>query len=125
MSNLWNKPHNAFIRIRHPATDEDIGMTVELKPRSHIDVKRVERQQRDEAIRDYQHKKKLPSSTRQDERSIELLKAGIVGWTWDDEVEQSRRVEYSDETAGELLKDDNFKDQIDEAWADDANFIDA
>lgn len=122
MSKLWDAPQNAFIDIVHWATDEPIGMTVELKPRSHIDVKRVERKHQDEARQAVMRRGKLPSAARDEARGIELLSSAIAGWKWDDEVPRDRRIEYSAEAADDLLKDDNFRSQLDRAWGIDANF---
>jgi len=122
MSKLWAAPQNAQVKIYAPGTDEWIGMTVELRPQTAPEVKRVERRHLDAMVADAQRRGKITTAVKQEERAIDLLTAAIVGWTWDDKVPPDRRIEYSEDAARDLLADEKFREQLDRAWGVDANF---
>jgi hypothetical protein len=71
-------PNNRLIKILHPGTGDEIGLTIELLPLSDPKVRAVKRRVVNERL---QRNKKMTAEA-MEKSGIELICAAAVGWTW-------------------------------------------
>lgn len=111
---------NATCEIRHPATSEPVGLRIFLRPASHPEVKRMERQHQNETLKD---RGKL-TAEKLEARILDRIVASTDGWQFDSGVTIGGSVpEFNAANARKLYKDYDFiRSQVSEALGDDANF---
>ena len=109
------------VEIRHPGTQELIGLNVWLKPMSDSAVKAVQRRFTNEALR--QRNMKL-TAEKADANRTDILLAAIDRWEWTNDASfEGEQLDCTPENVRKVLKVDWVRDQIDEALGDDASFF--
>lgn len=112
------------VEISHPASGEPTGLVVECLPRSAPEVKKVVRIFIDKATR--RRSSKPLTASEIEERSIEILAVRIVGLDWGGTSSwKGKKLERTDENVRELLAQDWFKAQVEEAIGDEAGFFES
>lgn len=109
------------VEIRHPGTQELIGLNVWLKPMSDSAVKAVQRRFTNEALR---HRGMKLTVEKADANRLDILVAAIDHWEWVGDAKfDGEQLDCTPENVRRVLKVDWLKDQIDEALGDDAAFF--
>lgn len=111
------------IDIKHPATGEKTGLSLDLVSLEDDRVKAINRK--------YQNKAMRGSVTLEDleEQRLEVIAATIIGWKWEGEAKWGgEKPAYSAAKALEVIKSDGAAfiiRQIDKALGDEAGFFSA
>lgn len=79
MDLLTLQPNTLSVDLKHPATGEPLGVTVELRSLESDEVKAVERQLKNKALKGGRN---TVTAEKIDDNTIALLSAAIVSWTW-------------------------------------------
>ena len=110
------------VEIKHPATDEPIGLTVTLRPDSHPEVKKARREWTNERLK----RGGKVDADKVEALNLSLVIAAVGGWDWGD-GDLSFKGEKPDFTPANLravLKELPWvRTQLDEAAGDDAAFF--
>ena len=117
------KPQNSFINLRHPGTDEELGLVFEMRPRYSDEVQAVN--DKFEAQFDKKRGKK-PSRAEMRRHSVSIILASVCGWEWqDDELTfNGEQPEYSRDTLKAWLKEYPWMlEFFSTEFADDSNFF--
>lgn len=127
MDILAIKPNTITVEIKHPYTGKATGLSVECVSLESDEVKAVERQIKNAAIRSGRN---TMTAEKLEQNTVALLSAAIVGWTWgvDADGVQSHlggdeAPRLSAENKGKLLSVPWIAKQIDAALGDDAAFF--
>lgn len=109
------------VEIRHPGTQELLGLTVHLRPMSDPKVKAVQRRFTNEALR----KRNMKITAEQAEASrTDVLVSAVDSWEWAGDASfNGEQPECTAENIRKLLKVDWLRDQLDEALGDEAAFF--
>lgn len=111
------------VDIRHPATQEPVGLVIWIKPMSDPAIKAVQRRFTNETLR--QRGMKITAEKAEANRT-DILIACIDKWEWNGEAEfNGEKPELTPENARKVLKLDWIRDQVDEALGDEASFFKA
>ena len=119
------KAQHAFVNLQHPATREDLGLVIEMRPRHSKEVQRVNEQF------EAKHSKrtargKEPSAAERRNHSKELISAAVVGWEWTDEelTFNGEQPDYSADTLKSWMKDYPWiLEQLSAYFVEDENFF--
>ncbi|MGA0564172.1 hypothetical protein ACO2RV_17135 [Ancylobacter sp. VNQ12] len=83
MDLLSIKPNTITVDIKHPATGKPIGLSVDCVSMESDEVKAVERQIKNKALRSGRN---AVTAEKIDENTVSILSAAIVGWSWTGEA---------------------------------------
>jgi hypothetical protein len=121
-------PNNRKVAILHPATGEEIGLTIELLPLSDPKVRAVKRRVVNERL---QRNKKMTAEA-MEKSGIELICAAAVGWEWGKDANgkpltfKGKVPEFDDDKRNlrTVLKElDWVRAQLDDALGDEGSFF--
>lgn len=121
-------PSTFKLALKHPATAEFLGLTIELASTYDARFKTVERSITDKAMTK-RIRGKTMKSDEIDENRIKLIASVIIGWEWsnaDDGTPGSfagEQLKFSPANVEKLLSVDFIRDQIDESLSDVTNFF--
>lgn len=126
LSNL--KPEARTVEIKHPRTDEPIGIRVTLLPDSDPKVKAVRRKRMDANLASRRNKF---TAAQLEAFTTDLLVAAIAGWEWYGKGDDGNgltfkgaKPEFTDENVRAVVKElDWFRDQLNAELGDDAAFF--
>ena len=109
------------LEIRHPSTGEPIGLTITLRPPNHPEVKKLNRENMNEALRD---RGKSLNAAKVEARSLDRAAVSTEGWKFDEGVTiNGEQPECSTQAARKLYKDHEWiRDQVINAIDDEARF---
>lgn len=109
------------IDIKHPATDEPVGLAITILPDSHPQVRAASRKATNERMlgRGKVTAEKLEAGR------LDLLVASVGGWDWQGELTfHGEKPEFTDQALRKLLKELPWVgDQVDIALGDRAEFF--
>jgi len=121
------QPVARTIDLKHPATDENIGIRVTLLPDSDPKVKAVRRKRMDANLASRRQKF---TSVQLENFTTDLLVAAIAGWEWGNDPDghpntfKGEVPEFTPENVRAVVKElDWFRAQIDRELGDDAAFF--
>lgn len=115
------KPSTATVDIRHPATQEPIGLTIRLLPMSDKAVKAVQRRNANEL---YRARGMKITAEKAEANRLDILVAAVEGWEWSGDASfNGEKLECTPENVRKVLKVDWLREQVDEALGDDASFF--
>ncbi len=116
------KPSTITLDIKHPATGDPVGISLELQSLSSPDCKAVERQIRNKALRSGRNGLTADAV---EANTTALLCAATVGWIWADGVTLNGEANpaCTAENKAALFKQAWLASQVDEALGDDAAFF--
>lgn len=122
MDILAIKPQTVAVEIKHPATGERIGLTVDCVSLEDDRVKVVERRIRNRALSSGRNKM---TAEKVEDNTIELLTAVIVGWSWEKGLKLGdlENPPLTNENVKTLLSVNWIAKQIDLAIGDEAAFF--
>ncbi|HEV7417680.1 MAG TPA: hypothetical protein VGN98_16100 [Tianweitania sediminis] len=117
------KPSSLKVDLLHPATGEEIGLTLDVISRDDPTVKRVQRRLTDKRIK---RGFKKVSAEQIDEENIEVLSAAVTGWTWGKDASWGgKKLDCNPENVKIILAQPWFRKQVEEAIGEDADFFSA
>lgn len=107
--------------IKHPATGTPVGLTIVLRPDTHPEVVKVEREHTNDNLR---NRGKTLTAQKLEARILDRLSAHTDSWTLDEGVTiGGKRPQCSAAEARSLYKDHPWiKEQVAEAIAEDGRF---
>lgn len=122
MDLLSIRPNTITVEIKHPATGAPIGLTVECVSMESDEVKAVERQIKNKALRSGRNS---VTAEKIDENTVAILSAAIVGWTWsgDASLGSEKNPALNAANKAKLLSAPWIAKQIDTALGDEAAFF--
>lgn len=122
MDLLTLQPNTLTVDLKHPATGNPLGVTIELRSTESDEAKAVERQLRNRALKSGRN---AVSAERIDENTIALLSAVIVSWTFsgDANLGGDKKPACTDANKRKLLAVPAIAKQIDQALGDEAAFF--
>lgn len=122
ISNL--KPVERIIEIVHPATGEKLGITVSVLSLNDERMAQIRRKIQNKRI-ELEKRNKTFKADDLEENELELLVAGITGWSWDGEITyHDEKPVFNEKNVKSVLKElPWFKDQIMEAIGDEKAFF--
>lgn len=121
------KPNSRSVDIKHPVTQERIGLTISLRPVADPVVKAAKRKQIDARLSGRGRHK--VTAVQLEQSAIEVLVAAISGWTFGTAEDGTactfggEVLEYNDINVRKLLKHDWIREQLDEELGDEAAFF--
>lgn len=115
-------PNTIAADLKHPATGEPLGVTVELRSLESDEVKAVERQLKNKALKGGRN---TVTAEKIDDNTVALLSAAIVSWTFSGEANLGgdKKPACNDANKRKLLSVPALAKQIDEALGDEAAFF--
>lgn len=122
MDLLSIRPNTITVEIKHPATGAPIGLTVECVSMESDEVKAVERQIKNKALRSGRNS---VTAEKIDENTVAILSAAIVGWAWsgDASLGSEKNPALNAANKAKLLSAPWIAKQIDTALGDEAAFF--
>lgn len=114
--------HSIDLELRHPGTREPSGVIVTLKPPTHPDLKKLDRENMNELLRD---RGRMPNAHKVEERNMRRVLTAMEGWRLSDSDDgaNANLPEFSESAARRLFKENpSAYDQIYEALNDEARF---
>lgn len=113
-------PRTRKLDIRHPATKQKIGLSVDLRPDSDPAVREVIRKQTNERLQG-----ERPDADRIEANRIDVLVAAVGGWDWEGEATfEGKKPTFSEPAVRQVLtRLPWIRDQIDLALGDSAAFF--
>lgn len=122
ISNIVNTELLFKLELRHPATDENLGITFQIRSAGSREAKAIQRRQSDSNMERMQKRKTLKGAELE-RQMLERAASYIAGWDWGDQTWKGETPEYSTETAITILGEaDWIFAQVTEAAEDIANF---
>ncbi|MCD1266072.1 hypothetical protein B5M44_19175 [Shinella sumterensis] len=122
MDLLTLQPNTLTVDLKHPATGEPLGVTVELRSLESDEVKAVERSIKNRALKSGRN---AVSAEKIDDNTAALLSAAIVSWTFsgDANLGGDKKPACTDANKRKLLAVPAIAKQIDQALGDEAAFF--
>ena len=122
MDILSLNPNNITVHLKHPATGAFLGVAVELRSMESDEVKAVERQLKNKALRGGRN---TVTAEKIDDNAIALLSAAIASWSFTDgaHLEGDKNPPCTEENKRKLLAISIIAKQIDAALGDEAAFF--
>lgn len=115
------KPSTITVVLKHPGTGAPLGVSVECVSLESDQVKAVERQLKNSALRSGRNGM---TAEKLDENTSAILAAAIVGWTWTDAtLDGDANPSLTAENKRKLLSVPSVAKQIDAALGDEAAFF--
>lgn len=115
-------PNTIMLDLKHPATGEPLGVCVELRSLESDEVKTVERQLKNKALKGGRN---TVTAEKIDDNTIALLSAALVAWTFsgDANLAGDKKPTCNDTNKRKLLAVPAIAKQIDVALGDEAAFF--
>ncbi|MDO6966987.1 hypothetical protein [Rhizobium alvei] len=115
-------PNTTFLALKHPATGEDIGVTVELRSLESDEVKAVERMIKNKALKGGRN---TVTAEKIDDNAAAILSAAIVSWSFsgDANLGGDKNPACNDANKRKLLSVPPIAKQIDQALGDETAFF--
>lgn len=112
---------NRPVEIVHPRTEEHVGLTVYMRPRSHPEVSKVRRRQQNKQLNSRSNRL---TAEQIEAQGLEMIVASVSDWAWHGELTlNGEQPEYSDERLRELMKKADFvRTQLDAELGDEGAF---
>jgi len=109
------------IEIKHPATDEPVGLVLTVLPDSHAQVRAASRKATNERMLS---RGKITAEKLEAGR-MDLLVASVGGWSWEGDLTfHGQKPEFSEKTLRQLFKELPWvSEQVDVALGDRAEFF--
>lgn len=109
------------IDIKHPATDEPVGLVITILPDSHPQVRAASRK----ATNDRMLSRGKVTAEKLEAGRLDLLVASVGGWEWQGELTfHGEKPEFSEKALRALFKELPWvSDQVDMALGDRAEFF--
>lgn len=122
MDLLSLNPNTITIDLKHPATGAPLGVSVELRSLESDEVKAVERQLKNKALKGGRN---TVTAEKIDDNTIALLSAAIVSWAFSGEANLGgdKKPACNDANKRKLLAVPALAKQIDVALGDEAAFF--
>lgn len=121
MDLLTLKPNTITVTLKHPGTGLPLGVYVECVSLECDQVKAVERQLKNAALRSGRNGM---TAEKLDENTSAILSAAIVGWMWTDAtLDGDANPPLTTENKRKLLSIPTIAKQIDTALGDEAAFF--
>ncbi|QFI65793.1 hypothetical protein [Sinorhizobium alkalisoli] len=122
MDLLSLSPNTITVDLTHPATGAPLGVSVELRSLESDEVKAVERQLKNKALKGGRN---TVTAEKIDDNTIALLAAAIVSWTFsgDANLGGDKKPACTDANKRKLLAVPALAKQIDVALGDEAAFF--
>lgn len=122
MDILSIQPGTLSVDIKHPATGEPIGLSVQCVSLEDDRVKAVERQIKNKALRSGRSN---VTAEKIEDNTIDLLSAAIVGWTWAEGLAlgEMKNPPLNKPNLVKMLSVSWIAKQIDTALGDEAAFF--
>lgn len=108
------------VKIKHPVSDEEIGLTITLIPESDQKVQAAQRKFLNERI----HRGKKVTAEQIEAGTLSKVVAAISGWEWKGMVFKGEVPEFTEANVRKVLKELPWvRTQIDTELGDDAAFF--
>lgn len=122
MDILSLQPNTITLDLKHPATGADLGVSVELRSLESDEVKAIERQLKNKALKGGRN---TVTAEKIDDNTIALLSAAIVSWTFsgDANLAGDKKPACTEANKRKLLAVPALAKQIDVALGDEAAFF--
>lgn len=122
MDILSIQPHTITVDLKHPATGEDIGVKVELQSLESDEVKAVQRQMTNKALKSGRNN---VTAEKIEGNSLTLLAAAIVSWEFsgDANLGGDKKPACTAANKMKLLGNSALAKQIDQALGDETAFF--
>ena len=122
MDLLSLQPNTITLDLKHPATGEALGVSVELRSLESDEVKAVERQLKNKALKGGRN---TVTAEKIDDNTIALLSAAIVSWSFTGEANLGgdKKPACNEANKRKLLAVPAIAKQIDVALGDEAAFF--
>jgi len=116
------QPNTITLDLKHPATGEALGVSVELRSLESDEVKAVERQLKNKALKGGRN---TVTAEKIDDNTIALLSAAIVSWSFTGEANLGgdKKPACNEANKRKLLAVPAIAKQIDVALGDEAAFF--
>lgn len=124
MDLLTLTPNTITVDLKHPATDELLGVKVELQSLESDEVKAVERGLKNRALKSGRNN---VTAEKIDDNTVAILSAAIVGWEFsgDASLGDDKKPACNAANKKKLLKVPALAKQIDIALGNEAAFFDS
>lgn len=112
------------LHLKHPVTEEQLGIVFQIRSASSPEVKKIVRRQLDERMERMQ-RGKLVKGDLAERQEVEKAAAAIASWDWGEQTYKGSVPEYSFKAACEILSDPQTEwifAQVSEAANTLANF---
>lgn len=109
------------IDIKHPATDEPVGLSITILPDTHAQVRAASRK----ATNDRMLGRGKVTAEKLEASRLDVLVASVGGWRWEGDLTfHGEKPEFSDKVLRQLFKELPWvSDQVDLALGDRAEFF--
>lgn len=108
------------VAIRHPSTEEPVGLYITLRAMTDPEVEKVRRAQANRRLGSRNNK---ITAEQMEANAVELLMSAIVGWRWEGDLQlEGEQPPYSEAAARKLLKYPWIRRQVDTELGDEASF---
>jgi len=109
------------IAIKHPATDEPVGLYITLLPDTHPQVRAASRK----ATNDRMLGRGKVTAEKLEASRLDVLAASVGGWSWEGDLTfHGEKPEFSETALRKLFKELTWvSDQVDLALGDRAEFF--
>lgn len=116
-------PNERIIEIKHPATDENLGIRVTIVSLDDDKTKQIRRQFINKRL-ELEKKGKSFRADDIEENELDLLIASMTGWDWYDAEFHGEKLEFNANNVKKVFKElPWFKKQVSEAVSDEKAFF--
>ena len=116
-------PNERTIEIKHPATGEPIGLSINLLPASAPPVLAAQRKM----INDRLQRNSKTTAESMEQNRLALIESAVNGWSWRGDLTfEGKKPEFTPENLRKVLKKLTWlRDQIDQELGNDAAFFES
>lgn len=109
------------IEIKHPATDEPLGLTINILPESHPRVQEATRKKINERLLS----REKVNAERMEADALDQLVSHVSGWKWGGDLNfHGKKPDFSEQALRQVLKELPWvRRQIDVELGNDAEFF--
>ena len=116
-------PNERIIEIKHPATDENLGIRVTIVSLDDDKTKQIRRQFINKRL-ELEKKGKSFRADDIEENEVDLLIASMTGWDWYDAEFHGEKLEFTTHNIKKVFRElPWFKKQVSEAVSDEKAFF--
>jgi hypothetical protein len=107
--------------LRHPATGEQLGLNIMIRPNDSDEVEKVKRRNLNRRL---SGRKQRVTADQLESDAIDILVAAVASWEWAEGAEfDGEQMECTGDNIRRLLKINAFYKQIDSEFNDEAAFF--